>query len=314
MSTSDEKKTWAGHMSAEARAFLELPPPEPLPPMRADTIGAYREAALAEFGPRAERAVARHGVRVEEVRIGGVPCLDITPGGATPKGTVFYCFGGGYVTGSARQDLIVSAPLCAASGARVVAVEYRLAPEHPCPAALEDGWAVYRALCESEGALAIAGESAGGNMALALMQKARAAAGRMPAAAVLLSPWCDLTHAGDSLSANDGRDPSLPLAYVEDAAELYAGALPRGAAEVSPLFGAFGPDLPPTLITTGTRDLLMSQSVELARRMRAAGSPVELRVHDGLWHVFEYYDELPEAAESLAEAGAFLARGLRGAG
>lgn len=127
----------------------------------------------------------------------------------------------------------------------------------------------------------------------------------MPGAAALLSPWCDLTHGGDSLTANDGRDPTLTLAYVEGAARLYAGATPPNNAAVSPILGALD-GLPPTLVTSGTRDLLLSQSVELTARLRTAGVETDLRVWDGLWHVFEFYDELPEAAQSLREIAKFL--------
>jgi acetyl esterase/lipase len=300
------------YMSEAARAFLEQPAPDDLGPLGPDTVGAYRKMAKDEFLPRSERAVAGYGVTVAEVEIGGVPCLDILPPGGEPIGTVLYCYGGGYVTGSAREDLIVSAGLCRHSGARVVAVDYRLAPEHPYPAAIEDGAAVYDVLCREAGAFGIAGESAGGNMALALMQRASAEGLFMPVAAVLLSPWCDLAHGGDSVQANDGRDPTLDLAFVEAAAKMYAGETPRAAPGVSPIGGAFGPEFPPTLVTTGTRDLLMSPSIEVTRRMRAAGVSVDLVVYDGLWHVFEFYDELPEAAESLSRCGAHLARHMSG--
>ncbi|KZY33255.1 hypothetical protein A3731_20740 [Roseovarius sp. HI0049] len=295
------------YMSPAARAFLDQPTPQPLAPLSPETVETYRKMAKDAFLPRAERAVKAHGVTVAEVKIGGVPCLDIRPAGE-PIGTVLYCYGGGFVTGSAREDLIVSAGLCRHSGARVVAVDYRLAPEHPYPAAIEDGAAVYDVLCREAGAFAIAGESAGGNMALALMQRASAEGLFMPLAAVLLSPWCDLTHGGDSPQANDGRDPTLDFAFVEAAAEMYAPDTPRDTPGISPLFGTFTPDFPPTLVTTGTRDLLMSPSIEVTRRMREAGIAVDLDLHDGLWHVFEFYDELPEAALSLTRCGAHLSR------
>lgn len=300
------------YMSEAARAYLNQPAAEPMAPLSPETVDAYRKVAKDEFLPRAERAVKQHGVTVSEVEIGGVPCLDILPPGGQPAGTVLYCYGGGHVTGSAREDLIVSAGLCRHSGMRVVAVDYRLAPEHPYPAAVDDGAAVYDALCHGPGPFGIAGESAGGNMALALMQRARAEGLPMPVAAVLLSPWCDLTHGGDSLQANDGRDPTLDLAFVEAAAQMYAGETARDHPGVSPINGAFGPEFPPTLVTTGTRDLLMSPSIEVTRRMRAAGVSVDLDVYDGLWHVFEFYDELPEAAQSLTRGGAHLARHMGG--
>lgn len=299
------------YMSRAAQAFLDQPAAEDLGPLSPETVDAYRKMAKDEFLPRAERAVQAHGVTVAELEVGGVPCLEILPKGE-PIGTVLYCYGGGYVTGSAREDLIVSAGLCHRSGARIVAVDYRLAPEHPYPAAVDDGAAVYDVLSRDAAPFAIAGESAGGNMALHLMQRAQANGLPMPVAAVLLSPWCDLTHGGDSLQANDGRDPTLDLAFVEAAAQMYAADTPRDTPGISPLFGQFTPDFPPTLVTTGTRDLLMSPSIELTRRMRAAGIAVDLDVHDGLWHVFEFYDELPEAAASLSRCGAHLSRHMGG--
>src|SRR6056297_2154203 len=222
------------YLSAEARAFLQQTV-EPLPPFTPERAALYREAAEAEFLPRAARAVARHGVEVNEIEIAGVPCA-------------------------------------------------------------------------GPGKLAVAGESAGGNLMLVTLRRAQAAGLPMPCAAALLSPWCDLTHGGESLAANDGRDPTLPFGNVDRAAKAYAGDAARDDPDISPLLGRFGPWFPPALITTGTRDLLLSPSVELARRLRAAGADVDLRIWDGLWHVFEFYDELPEAAESLAQAGAFLDR------
>ncbi len=295
------------YMSTEARAVLaELAGAAREVPMR-ETINRLRDETRAAYLPRAERAVARAGVQVTEAVIGGQPCLDIWPQGET-KGTVLYCFGGGYITGSAREDLIVSAVLAAKTSARFVAVDYPLAPEHPWPAAFESAWAVYQALV-TEGPVALAGESAGGNLALTIMQRA----GPGIPAILLLSPWCDLTHGGDSVGANDARDPSLGRAQLLAAATLYAGEADRGLPEISPVFGAFSADGPPAMITTGSRDLLLSQCAELARRMRAAGQEVRLDVHDGLWHVFEFYDELPEAAASLQAGAAFLKAHLRGA-
>ena len=295
------------YLSAEARAFLQQPA-DPLPPFTPDRAALYRAAAEAEFLPRAERMVARHGVELREVEIAYVPCLEIIPPDCAADRTVFYGYGGGYISGSAREDLIVSVPLSVHAGARVVAVNYRRAPEYPWPAAPDDAEAVYRVLCSRPGKLAVAGESAGGNLMLATLLRAQAAGLPMPCAAVLLSPWCDLTHGGDSLISTHGRDPTLPFGYVDGAARAYAGAAARDTPDISPLLGQFGPWFPPTLITTGTRDLLLSPSIELARRLRMACADVDLRIWDGLWHVFEFYDELPEAAESLSQAGAFLDR------
>lgn len=294
------------YMSAAARRLLEDFDTSDLGPATEQTVHAHRQAARDAFLPRAERSVARHRVTVEHVTIAGQPCLDIRPEGRV-SGTVLYCYGGGYITGSAEEDLIVSAALSAGAEARVIAVDYPLAPEHPFPAAHEAAWAVYSALI-ADGPIAIAGESAGGNLALTLMQRANTS----PLAVLLLSPWCDLTGAGDSVGVNDGRDPTLGQKHLHAAAALYAGHADLADPSVSPVYGSFSEDGPPVMITTGTRDILQSQCVELARRMRIHGQDVRLDVYDGLWHVFEFYDELPEAADSLRACSAFLRSKLRG--
>ena len=229
------------------------------------SVGQFRADAKAQFLPRAERAVRRHAVNVSPIEIAGVACLEVIPRNLVPGRTIVYFYGGGYVTGSAREDLIVAAALADGTSTRLVAPEYRLAPEHPWPAAVDDGYAVYQALAVESGAIAVAGESAGGNLALVTLLRARRANLRMPAAALLLSPWCDLANEGDTLVANDGRDPTLAKAFVEAAARLYADGKPFTDPDISPIHGQFDTDFPPMLITTGTRDLLMSQCVRFAR-------------------------------------------------
>lgn len=299
--------TSKAYLSSEALALLKTFAAEASEPPSLSTIAAHRMEAKAAFLPRAERAVERYAVTVETIDIAGQSCLDISPKGDV-TGTVLYCFGGGYVSGSAQEDLIVSAALSAGAGARVVAVEYPLAPEHPWPAAHEAAWSVFEALQKEDPALAIAGESAGGNLALTLMLRATQA----PSAVLLLSPWCDLTHGGESMQVNDGPDPTLTHAHCVAASDMYAGQAEKSRPEISPINGDFNAEGPPVMITTGTRDLLLSQCIELARRMRAAGLEVRLDVYDGLWHVFEFYDELPEARLSLKDCAAFLQRHLRG--
>jgi acetyl esterase/lipase len=298
------------YMSAEARDLLNSFETSDLPATTAETVHAHRQNAKDAFLPRADRTVQRCGVDIRDVQIAGIPCLDIRPGGQDAEGTILYCFGGGYISGSAREDLIVSAELCAGTGARVIAVDYRLAPESPWPAAHEDAWAVYASLCDSGTRFALAGESAGGNLALTLMLRAAEENLAAAQAVLLLSPWCDLADGGESLQANDGRDPSLRRMDVDAASGLFVGEADRTRPEISPLNGDFGPELPPVMITTGTRDLLMSQCLELARRMRHAGQDVTLDVYDGMWHVFEFYDELPEARQSLSACSAFLKQHL----
>ena len=185
-------------------------------------------------------------------------------------------------------------------------VDYRLSPEHSYPEPQQDMQRVYPALVEAYGArrLAVCGESAGGNQALALLQQARAAGLPLPSCAALLSPWCDLQNRGDSHAFNDARDPSLNGDWVDIAAAMHAGGHPLDDPGISPLFGDLS-GLPPVMITTGSRDLLLSQCLRLAQKLRAAGVDCDLRVWEGLWHVFEFY-AIPEADLSLREIAAFV--------
>ena len=260
-----------------------------LPEMRAKA-----EAMAAANAPRILRA---NGVTMAETIIGGVRCLDVRPSRLCVGWPILYGFGGGMVEGSPVEDLPIIAPLCRLTGARVVVPYYRLAPEYPWPAAVDDGLAVYRELASEP--FAILGESAGGNLSLAWMLLAKAEGLRLPGAVALLSPWCDLRNAGESLTFNEGRDPTLAVSNSHLAAVYYAGANNIDQPTISPINGSFDGTFPPFLITTGTRDLLLSQAVRLAQKLRESGTAVDLQVWEGLWHVFEWYEDLPEARQSV---------------
>ena len=301
--------------SSQALAFIDKAPPLSHEPITVSSMPRRRAQARAELAPASERAIRRHHATVTETVIAGIACQEIASASAVTAPTdrtILYFFGGGYAQGSPFEDLPVTCALAEGTGARVIAPCYRLAPEHPYPAAIDDGMAVYRALIATPGigSLAIAGESAGGNLALVVMAEARARGLRMPQAAALLSPWTDLTHEGDSTRFNADRDPTVDPFMLEEFAAAYAPSADRRDSGISPLFSAFDSAWPPTILTTGTRDLLISQVVRLATSMRAAGIEIDLRVWDGLWHVFEFYDELPEAEQSLADISNFLDRRL----
>ncbi|MEM7683816.1 MAG: alpha/beta hydrolase [Pseudomonadota bacterium] len=293
-------------VSAAALAFLSAKRPD-LPPLTDRTAWAYREVARIDALKRAERALARHPVELSEARIAGVPCLVATPDGWDGARDALYCFGGGYFSGSAREDLILAAPLAAHSDHRITLVDYRLAPEHPYPAAIEDGFSVYRALSE-RGPFALIGESAGGNLALVLLQRARIRDLPRPTKVALLSPWCDMSASGVPADMPDGEDPTLSPEMIAAAAEVYAPGADTTDPELSPVYADWPGDLPPMLMTTGTRDVLRDQVLRLAERLRKAGNACEVRVHPHMWHVFEFYDEIPEADRSLREIAEFLAR------
>jgi acetyl esterase/lipase/D-serine deaminase-like pyridoxal phosphate-dependent protein len=280
--------------------------------------------------------LAETGCTVENGVVGGVPVQWVHPGrGADSLGgaeVVLYMFGGGFVRGRPEDDLSISARLAHKTQRRVCVPRYRLAPEHPFPAARDDVMAVYRALCAPGGGkgrgsgVVVAGESAGGNLAWSLVLRVAAATAAaaekghncgdddmnlpLPQAVALLSPWIDLTHGGDSHVTLAAVDPVLSVPnFLDPAAAAYAGGRRAlDSPDISPLFAAVPAAvlMPPTIISTGTRDLLLSDSTRLAAKMRAAGAVVDLRVAEGMWHVFEWYPQLPEAKTTMDEIGQFL--------
>ena len=224
------------------------------------------------------------GVTVTEEILGGVPVVRMSSGGRA-RGTVLFLHGGAYVLGSARQAL-ASVAVCTHGGPDLVSVEYRLAPEHPYPAALDDAVAVYRELLRSPGAgrLVVAGGSAGGGLLLLMLQRARDEGLPMPVAAVAEYPWADLSMSGASATANVGRDLLVRSQLLEEAAWFAGGRDLRDPA-VSPLFGSFR-GLPRTYLPVGTSDLLLDDARRVAAAMTAEGVDVVLEEWPGAIHAF----------------------------
>ena len=257
--------------------------------------------------PCAERAIARHELDREDLVINGVECERITSLKSGPhRGTLVYLFGGGFIVGCPYSDLAIIGALAQWCQVEVIAPKYRLAPEHPAPAAADDCFAVWRQLISmSTGCLLLAGESAGGNLALVLAQRAKSERMRIPDAMGLLSPAVDLRTDPKLREPTTNADPTLTPNRVFEVMSTYGSNRDPVDPSLSPLFGPLR-GLPPTIITTGTRDMLLSMCLRLDRQMRRAGVEVECRVWDGLWHVFEYYDGYSEAEESLREIAEFL--------
>jgi epsilon-lactone hydrolase len=248
---------------------------------------------------------------VSEVDAGGVPARWITfaDAGADAGHVLLYLHGGGYQLGSFRSHGELASRLGRASGRRVLLPEYRLAPEHPFPAAIDDVLAVWRWLRTAQGlagsAVAVAGDSAGGGLAVALMTALRDGGEDLPAAAVLMSPWTDLSFSGASMTERIDEDPILTPDEIRAFAATYlAGADPR-APLASPLFARLD-GLPPLLIQVGTAELLLSDSEELGRSATAAGVDVTTAAREGLPHVYQAMADTPEAVEATDQAGTFL--------
>ena len=273
-----------------------------------DTLEQYRKDVRAGFDGYVQAAVETFRGEIRDIELAGIPCKQLTPqhwSNADGR-CIQYAYGGGYVSGSSYEDLIIAAPLAQQCEARIVMVDYRLSPEHPYPAPQQDMHQVYPELLRQYDAarLVVCGESAGANQALGLMQHVRDLGLAMPVCAALFSPWCDLDNQGDSHIFNDGRDPTLSNLWTDIAASLHANGQALDDPGISPLYGDMH-DLPPCIITTGCRDLLLSQRLRLAQKMRAAGVACDLRVNEGMWHVFEFYP-IPEARRSIREVANFI--------
>jgi len=188
----------------------------------------------------------------------------------------------------------------------VIAPKYRLAPEYSAPTAANDCFAVWKdvAVMNTE-PLFLVGESAGGNLAMVVAQRAQAEGIRIPDAIAMLSPAVDLRPDTELFSPTLNADPTLNQNILLEIMSTYGSNRDPFDPELSPLFGQLE-GMPPCFITTGTRDMLLSMCLRLERQLRRAGVEVECRVWNGLWHVFEYYDGFPEAEESLREIASFL--------
>lgn len=253
------------------------------------------------------------GVRIESLSLGGIPALSIEPHATTPDSTVLYFHGGCFVVGSARASAGLAANLARKAGARVISVDYRLAPEHPYPAALDDALTAYRALIAGEhgtAPIAVAGESAGANLAVALMLAARGLGDLpQPACAVLLSPWADLTV--PHLPQDAGLDPVINAGALRTrAADYLAGADPRDGL-LSPVLADLT-GLPPILVQAGSEEYLLDDAVRLAARAAADHVAVTLDVTPRVLHVFQAFAALlEEGEEALVRAAAFLRTHIR---
>lgn len=295
----------ASHSSISVQAQSILSDlPYRYPSRSAENLQSVRNDARAYIKNQVEKTIEIYGVKILSRLIGGVNCLVIRPKNLQVAWKIFYTFGGGFVSGSAYEDITIAAPICAITGAEVIIPEYRLAPEHPWPAASDDTMAVYSEL--STNCMAVVGESAGGNLALVTMLKAKKMSLKLPVAVALISPWCNLTNVGDSMIFNDGRDPTLSLDQSNIAASHYASGKDLEHPEISPFFGEYDHTFPNVFISTGTRDLLLSQSIQLANKLQANDITVELNVWEGLWHVFEWNINLPESTLSLQQISNFL--------
>ncbi len=267
-------------------------------------------AQRTELDKSGNRVAPLPGQRVEPISAGGVPGEWVRVGTQVDtRRILFYVHGGAFIAGSCLSSRSVAARLAETSELPVLSLNYRLAPEYPFPAALEDVIAAYRWLLASgvqPHEIAMVGDSSGGNLLMATLLSLRDVGDPLPATAVLLSPWVDLTESSASRSMLAEADPYLTPQFMQVAARHYLGQIDPYTSPASPLYGDLA-DLPPILIQVGTDEIFLDDSTGLAQRIHEAGGDITLEIWEGMWHVWQYFAALiPEGQQSFDQIGAFL--------
>ena len=255
---------------------------------------------------------APEGVRYQPLEAAGVSAEWVDADASDATKVLLYLHGGGYVIGSISTHRGLVGRIVQASGIRGLSVDYRLGPEHPFPAAVEDAAAVYRFLL-AEGIepsnIAIGGDSAGGGLTFATLLALKDAGDPLPGAAIALSPWVDLEGLGESMQTKADADPMVTRDGLLMMAGLYLdGADPRHP-HAAPLYGDLS-GLPPILVQVGTAETLLDDSIRITERARDAGVAIELQQFEDLVHVFQAFAPVPEALDAIEKLGAFLKRHL----
>ena len=248
------------------------------------------------------------GCVVESLTLGGVPAEKITPKDADPTRTIFYLHGGGYCVGGSASHRTMVARMADASGATAFVLDYRMAPEHPFPAAVDDALAAWKALIalgRDPSRTVIAGDSAGGGLTLACTIAARDAGVAMPAGMHVISPWCNLTNVSAAYAAKAATDFVITQAGIDEFAVTYLAGTDPKTPLASPLFGDLA-GLPPLLIQVGSEEVLMSDSTSLAEAAGLARVDVTLRIWPAMIHIWPFFAQLSASGPAIAESSAWI--------
>lgn len=253
-------------------------------------------------------AAPMRGMRWEPFDLDGTPAAWVRPDrGHDRRRAILYCHGGGYTSGNLGYSRPLASKLSNVTGWEVLSFEYRLAPEHPYPAAPEDAmkaWDHLMYLGYGARDVVVAGDSAGGNLALVLCLRLKEQGRRLPGRLILMSPWTDMTASGKSYAQRAELDPMITAEYIHAVRGAYAPGADYADPMLSPLFGELS-GLPPTLIQVGSNEVLYSDSVRLRDRMRSAQVPCRLEVWNDAWHVFQMFPTR-KAAQAMESMGRFL--------
>ncbi|WP_036500491.1 alpha/beta hydrolase [Nocardia aobensis] len=297
-------------MSAQQRAQVDamLRRPQPAQPRSVAEI-------RAEFRTLMARMAVPSGIRTRTTTLGTRPAVLVEPPEPAGAGTILYFHGGGFVFGSPDTAMTLTGNLVRKTGFRALSVDYRLAPEHPFPAAIADTVGAYRALLDSgtqPSAIAFAGDSAGGGLTITTALAARDAGLPLPAAIVAFSPGLDMTRTGASMETKAGIDPVFTRASLDHTGAMYLAGQDAEQPLLSPAVSADLTGFPPILLQVGTNEMLLDDSTRLAARARDAGVDVILDVTADVPHVFQSFTGiLDEADEALDRAAHFLVQRIR---
>ena len=261
------------------------------------------------FEKMASRTRTASGTQIRQETIAGVDCDWVIPKKCDESRVLLFLHGGAYVMGSSKTHHTMVSHIAKEAGVRALLPNYRLAPENPFPAGLEDCLAVYRQLLINEVTperLVIGGDSAGGGMTMATLLSLRDAGDPMPSAACLLSPWLDLAAEGESANTRAGMDPWFRADDMANTAAHYCLESQIRDPLVSPVHADVR-GLPPMLIQVGDHEILLSDSTRITDKLTAAGIDVTLRVWPEMWHVFQYFvGKMPESKRAIREIGQYL--------
>ncbi|MFF8784309.1 alpha/beta hydrolase [Streptomyces sp. NPDC015125] len=297
-------------MSREQRAKIDamLRRPRPEGPQSVEAIRAGFREMMAEM-------IVPAGIRTRAAALVDRPAVLVEPANNPRAGTILYFHGGAYVFGSPETAMSLTGNLVAKTGFRALSLDYRLAPEHPFPAAIDDALSAYRTLLDSgeePSAIAFAGDSAGGGLTVTACLAARDAGLPLPAAIVAFSPGLDTTRTGESMDTKAGIDPFFTRETLEHTGALYLAGQDPHHPMLSPATLADLTGFPPMLLQVGTNEVLLDDSTRMAARARAAGVDVVLDVTADVPHVFQSFaGVLDEADEALDRAALFLTQHLR---
>jgi acetyl esterase/lipase len=251
------------------------------------------------------------GVRRREAVVEHITCEWLVPEKCDDEPVILYLHGGIYMLGSANTHRRMVSYIAREAGMRALIPNYRLAPEHPFPAAIDDATLIYRKLIEQGVAadrIVCGGDSAGGGLVMAMLLALKNAGDPLPAAAFLMSPWLDLAGTGESLKTRADKDPWFDAANMPEMVRRYCGDRKPTAPLISPLYGELS-GLPPLLIQVGDHETLLSDSMRMAERLSEAGVEVELQVWPDMWHVFQYFvGQMPESLRAIRDVAAFLGK------